>query len=124
MQRYIPIIGLFLLGCPQPTPNQPVVPDADAATSSVDASIPPPVDAAPPIPTSVKEAGPPDSCALGEQNLLKLACVDARGRLIGGPNMHGEPWSQICRDNAEAGVDMKPACIAQAKTCAVVENCR
>jgi hypothetical protein len=65
-----------------------------------------------------------DICAAGEQNLLKLECKDDRARLIGGPNLHGVPWAAICRENKTNGVDMKPACIAMAKSCAEVDTCR
>ena len=98
-------------GCPPPSPTPPT-PDADSG-SVVDASV---MDAVPPSPN--------DACSAAEANLLALGCKDSRGRLLGGPNLHGVPWAQICRENAANGVDMKPTCIVAKTSCAGVFACR
>ena len=120
MRKLTPLLLLVLLGCPPNPPNPPPSPDADAAAP------PPIVDAAPPPPPPSDAAPPPppDACGAGEQNLLKLGCKDGRDRLIGGPNMHGVAWAQICRDNKANGVDMHPICIAVARSCPEVLSCR
>lgn len=90
----------------------------------MDAGPAPAVDAAPPPALDATPPPPKDACGAGEQNLLKLGCKDDRGRFLGGPNMHGVPWAQICRDNKANGVDMKPLCLAATKSCAEVQSCR
>lgn len=107
MQKFL--LLFFLLGCPQPVSPTP---DADATTPAVDGS------------TTAAEAAPSDACGLAEQNLNKLGCKDPRGRLLGGPNLHGDAWSTVCRTNRTNGVDMKPECLMQATSCAAVEACR
>lgn len=99
-------IALMAGGCP-PSPAPP--------DSGTDAAPPPPSDAGP---------QPSDWCAAGEQNLTKLGCLDSRGKALAGPNFHGVMWSETCRYNGAHGVDMKPSCIAAAKSCAEVESCR
>lgn len=95
----------LLLGCPPATSPKPDASDGSAATLvAAEASV--------------------DSCGLAEQNLLKLGCKDPRGRLLGGPDLHGVSWSQVCRANKTNGVDMKPECLMIATTCAGVEQCR
>lgn len=100
MHKYFLFIP-FLLGCP-PQPGPPV-PDADAMVFT-DAST--------------------DPCGRAEQHLLQLQCKDQRGQVIGAPNLHGVPWSQICRENKSNGVDMKPECLMAKTNCAGVESCR
>ena len=117
------LVPLLLMGCqgsstqaapcPQTVTASPCAPADAAPTPAV-------VDAAAPKPPP----GPPDVCSQGEANLLKLGCKDDRGRLLGGPDLHNIPWSQVCRNNAAHGVDMKPACMAAAASCTAVLSCR
>lgn len=65
-----------------------------------------------------------DDCAAAEKKLLDLGCKDRRGRYIGGPNLHGVPWAQQCRDFAAVDVDVQPKCIVQAVDCEGVMACR
>lgn len=105
----------MLCGCP-PAPPAPPTPDADSGQPIFDAA-PAPADAAPPPPAT-------DSCGRAEAHLLELGCKDSRGRLLGGPNLHGVGWADICRGNLRNGVSMQPDCIALAKSCAEVMTCR
>lgn len=121
-------LALGFLSVASACPPSPVPPDGGP-----DASPPPdPGDASPPV----LDAGRPqdgsspdsaveDACARGETQLLALGCKDNRGRLIGGPTLKGLTWADVCRQNAALKVDMKPSCIAVAKTCAEVSStCR
>lgn len=107
------VVALVLGGC-TPTPG-PIPPPAPDASDSGGPAPTPPADAAP---------APVDACAAAEAKLLALACKDSRGRLLGGPTLHGETWSALCRENAAHGVDMQPGCIASKTTCAEVSTCR
>lgn len=98
--RVLTFVAALLSSCP-PSPAPP-----DSGTDAA----PPPV--------------PSDSCDAGEQNLDRLGCVDSRGKKLAGPNFHGVKWGETCRYNAAHGVDMKPTCIASAKSCAEVDQCR
>ena len=107
MHKYtLLVFPLILMGCP-PSSKMPHVGDADAANPLVAAD----------------GAAPVDACAAAEDMLLRLKCTDARGRLIGGPNLHGEPWSQICRDDLAQGVDLGAACMITKSDCAGVNSC-
>jgi len=108
MRAFVIAFVSFFGACP-PSPTPPV-PDADSGQ---------------PIADAATEAAPPrDACDAAEARLLELGCHDSRGRLLGGPNLHGTRWGDICRDNAAKGVSMQPACIASKKTCAEVLTCR
>lgn len=108
------VAAALLCACP-PSPGPPV-PDADSGQ--------PIADAAPP-PSPAADASPSDTCGAAETRLLELGCKDSRGRLLGGPNLHGVSWSDVCRDNAKNGVSLQPNCIAKAKSCAeVMSSCR
>jgi hypothetical protein len=117
----IPIALLVAAGCQTSPPNCPPV------TAAVSAPCPASADAAPPVvaDAATVDATPNDACQAGQVALLKLGCTDNRGRLIGGPNEHGVPWAQICRENLANGVDMKASCIAASTSCSEVNtSCR
>lgn len=127
------LCGAFI-GCPHSGPQpQPPAPDASdacvneagaslTATSpcicSCDAGADSGVDA------HVDSGAPKDICAAAEAKLLTLQCKDPRGRLLGGPNLSGTKWADICRDVTAGQADMKPGCISVAKSCTEVEACR
>lgn len=93
--RKLPLLVLLFLGC----------------------SSAPPVVVVPPAPGV-------ENCDAAEKKLLDLQCKDRRGRLIGGPTLRGQTWSQVCHDNTNNGVDMETTCIVQAVDCEGVEQCR
>ena len=81
-------------------------------------------DASPPMPDAGPQP-PQDACGRAEARLLALGCKDARGRLLGGPTLRGLSWADLCRQNAEAGVPMQPACITLKASCQEIEStCR
>ena len=124
MRKLLPLFILLFSGC-QPTPPNPVVPspDADASTPVVVDAIS--LDASPEAAVDSASDTPPnnDLCAAAQANLIKLGCKDSRGRLIGGPNLHGIAWADVCRSNKANQVDMNPACIAIKTSCPEVEQC-
>ncbi len=87
--RYVSLFFfLVLVGCPQ----QPVVPAV--------------------------EDGGELYCYEAEQHLLNdLNCKDRRGRRIGGPNLKGLSFAEICRDLYTQGVNFKARCLSTAKNC-------
>jgi hypothetical protein len=119
MRNLIPVI-LLLVGAactPAPSPAKPPSPDGDALTPvAADATVPAEAAPAPPAPT--------DACAAGEAKLLALGCKDSRGRLIGGPDLHGVGWAIQCRVDLDAGVDLHAICIAAAPSCTAVMACK
>ena len=60
-------------------------------------------------------------CSQAEATLLQLQCKDARGRLLGGPNLHGVRWADICATDMDAGISVAASCIAAATSCAQAE---
>ena len=64
-----------------------------------------------------------DLCDAAEKHLLDLQCKDRRDRVIGGPTLRGEAWSQVCHENIDNGVDMKTDCLTKAADCNGVEQC-
>ena len=100
--RKLLLFLILLAGCHPQSSTSPVNPDASDAA---------------PVPG-------PDVCGLAETNLLKLQCADTRGRLLGGPDLHGTKWSDVCRIDADAGISLVPSCIAAASTCAEVMLCK
>lgn len=44
-----------------------------------------------------------DMCKSAQEKLLSLQCMD-EGRLLGGPNKHGIPFAQTCKDYVDKGV--------------------
>lgn len=62
-------------------------------------------------------------CDDAEEQLLRLGCKDGRGRPLGGPNLRGEPFRDICRNALENAVDLNPKCIAAAGTCTEANRC-
>lgn len=119
MRNLIPVLLLLAMTACPPATTKPPSPDGDA--------VPPPVAEAA---ASVAEAAPAppapavDACAAGEAKLLALGCKDTRGRLIGGPDLHGVGWAIQCRIDADAGVDLHAICIAAASSCAQVMQCK
>lgn len=113
----LPLAVGLLVACP-PSPPPVVPPDAsDAAPVATDAAPPPPA------PSADAAPAPLDACGKAQATLLRLQCKDARGRLLGGPNEHGASFAAVCRDDATKGVDVHPACLAAATTCAGVSSC-
>lgn len=96
------ISSAFLLGCPPAKTGSPTCPSADESTGGL----------------SVEA-----SCEKAEENLLKLECKDSLGRLLGGPNKKGERFASICSNAMHSSVNLRPACVAAAKTCEEVEKC-
>lgn len=64
-----------------------------------------------------------DMCEAAEQNLLKLECKDRRGRLLGGPNLHDEPFRQTCKNTQDSAVWLNPRCLSTIKDCKEVDGC-
>lgn len=65
-----------------------------------------------------------DQCGLAEKNLLALECKDRRGRLLGGPNLHGESYKARCEAlQLQQNVWINPKCKAEAKTCEEAAAC-
>lgn len=143
MRKLSLLVVLFLMGCPSIPPTPPPGPDAEAGAPviddagpvlMVDATIADAGDAGDPDGRKRKDAGvadaappapPSDACGAAEAHLLALKCLDSRGRLLGGPNLHGVKWADICRQDRNNGVDLKPTCIAVKKTCEeVVSSCK
>lgn len=63
------------------------------------------------------------SCDDAEEQLLRLGCKDGRGRPLGGPNLRGEPFRDICKNAMQNAVDLNPKCIAAARTCTEASRC-
>ena len=118
------LLACFLAaGCP--VPNTPSPPDADAMPPLVFDAAAPVVDASPEAAPDADAPLPLDSCGAAEVNLLRLRCSDKRGGVLGGKNKHGQDWSVICRNDADAGVDITVGgCLTKATTCAEVSRCR
>ena len=64
-----------------------------------------------------------DMCQPAEDNLLKLGCKDSRGELLGGPNKSGVPFHECCVNTQNAGVGLKPTCLAKITDCKEVDSC-
>jgi hypothetical protein len=93
----------MLTGCP-PTPVNPT-PDADAIA-------PPPAPEAGPV--TIVDAGPvTDVCALACANLRTLGCPEGDPATCGG----------VCSHAQQGAFDMKPSCLAGAKTVDAVRQC-
>ena len=63
------------------------------------------------------------SCRKAEAHLLELQCRDSGGRLLGGPNLHAEPFHAICENAIANSVNVNPTCLAAVKTCQEVNSC-
>ena len=126
MRKFIPLFVPVLLACcksagpcPQTSPT-PCPPDATPAPVPV----PVVVDATPPAPPPTPDAGIlTQNCVAAQANLLKLGCKDSRGRLIGGPNLHGATWASMCVNNTLAEAGMNPVCVAAAHDCPTALTC-
>ncbi len=122
MRKYLLLVPLLLAGCPSNPSNGPCPSTLAAPTPCVLK------DAAPPSPAPVVVDAAPspklDVCGLGEANLIKLGCKDDRGRLLGGPDLHGVSWAAVCRADQSHNVNMQPGCMAAAKNCEEVSKCR
>jgi hypothetical protein len=76
----------------------------------------------PPNPPPVPADG--DWCPAAEQRLLDLQCRDHYGRLIGGPNHDGEPFSAQCvAMQTEMLTQINPRCLAGMKACTETKQC-
>lgn len=62
-------------------------------------------------------------CQPAEDNLLKLACRDSRGELLGGPNKSGVPFHERCIKTQNAGVGLSPTCLSKITDCKEVDAC-
>jgi len=128
MRKFIPLFVTVLLACCKsagPCPqisSTPCIPDATPAPVPV----PVVVDASPPAPPPppAPDAGSlVHNCGAAQANLLKLGCKDSRGRLIGGPNLHGATWASMCVNNTLAEASMNPVCVAAAQDCPTALAC-
>jgi len=128
MRKFVIPLILLWLGCPPTSATKTdASPEVSVDASTADATLEDASEDSANNTSDVPDSLPyeaSDVCTLGEQALLKLECKDARGRLIGGPNLHGMSWAQICRQNKSNKVDMKPRCISLAKSCKEVQACR
>jgi hypothetical protein len=79
-------------------------------------STPPPV-----VPPDSKD--PEADCAMAEERLLQLACRDAKGRLLGGPNRRGEPFRSVCLISFRNGVSVHPLCLSHIDSCEDIQDC-
>ena len=78
----------------------------------------------PPTPSPAPSPEPHDACWNAAQKLLALGCKDSRGRVLGGPDLSGLTWSQVCRQDLANGVNLNASCITAAATCATAEACK
>ena len=69
----------------------------------------------PPSPKPVPVSG--DDCDAAERRLSELGCREAR-------SPSGRGYGSICRDVAQVGVDLHPACVARVRSCDEVRSCR
>lgn len=51
-----------------------------------------------------------DKCGDAEKHLIELGCLDNRGRLLGGPNLHGQSFKQRCEIGHQAKLWFNPVC--------------
>jgi hypothetical protein len=62
-------------------------------------------------------------CHRAEDNLKKLACKDGKGRLLGEPNLRGEPFWQTCVTMHEAQIPFSIGCLSAIMNCNEKDSC-
>lgn len=110
------VLALLAASCPPTPPGPPAPQDASALGDVLSAP------EAAPVPTDAA-APPADACSMAQDNLLRLGCKDARGRLLGGPTLHDAGFADVCRDTLVHGVDVHAECLARAQSCQGVTAC-
>ena len=106
MKQTLFILVLALTGCPfiNTPPNGSKCPPGDINSQSPSSEI-------------------DGTCLKAQENLLKLGCKDKEGRLLGGPNKKGEPFSSICSNAIRNKINLRPVCMSIATNCSEIDKC-